>query len=279
MSVRAASRSTRQMTWLTTAFEWQSHAVMGRHVRLYVADWPIKLLPPALEPVTMLVAFGLGLGAYMSGIEWRGREVSYLTFVGPGMLAYAAFMTPFFQALFAAYIRMHYQRTWEGQLTTQIEMPHVVWGEILWAAALGTLYAAVVGIVLGGLALFGVLELDLWRLPLLVPITFLAGCAFAAVGLCFTGIIPTIDHMNLPIFLLVLPLGFASATYFPLTHPVLVAIATVNPLYHLAEGLRGLLLGGPALYHLAMLTALSFVLIVVLVPLSMRLLRRRVLGE
>jgi ABC-type polysaccharide/polyol phosphate export permease len=85
--------------------------------------------------------------------------------------------------------------------------------------------------------------------------------------------------MNLPIFLLVLPLGFASATYFPLSHPVLVAIATVNPLYHLAEGLRGLLLGGGALYHLSMLTALSLILIAVLVPLSMRLLRRRVLGE
>jgi len=85
--------------------------------------------------------------------------------------------------------------------------------------------------------------------------------------------------MNLPIFLLVLPLGFASATYFPLQHPTLVAIATFNPLYHLAEGLRALLLGGPALYHLAVLTASCVVLIVVLVPLEMRLLQRHVLGE
>lgn len=227
----------------------------------------------------MLIAFGLGLGAYMSGIQWQGREISYLTFVGPGMLAYAAFMTPFFQALFAAFIRMHFQRTWEGQLTTQIEMPHVVWGEILWAAALGTLYAAIVAFVLALLRVFGVLELEVWRLPLLIPIAFLAGCAFASVGLCFTAVIPTIDHMNLPIFLLVLPLGFASATYFPIDHPVLIAVATVNPLYHLAEGLRGLLLGAPALYHLAALTLSCVLLIGVLVPLAMRLLSKRVLGE
>jgi drug/metabolite transporter (DMT)-like permease len=109
-----------------------------------MTGWHIKVLPPALEPVTMLIAFGLGLGAYVTAIEWRGREVSYLSFVAPGMLAYAAFMTPFFQALYAAFIRMHYQRTWEGQLTTQIEMHHVVWGEILWAAVLGTVYLAVV---------------------------------------------------------------------------------------------------------------------------------------
>jgi lipooligosaccharide transport system permease protein len=112
-----------------------------------------------------------------------------------------------------------------------------------------------------------------------IPITFLAGCAFAAVALCFTALIPTIDHMNLPIFLLVLPLGFASATYFPLSHPTVVAIATFNPLYHLAEGLRGLLLGGGALYHLAVLTGSCLLLIAVLVPLDMRLLQRRVLGE
>jgi lipooligosaccharide transport system permease protein len=215
----------------------------------------------------------------MSAIEWRGREVSYLSFVAPGMIAYAAFMTPFFQALFAAFIRMHYQRTWEGQLTTQIEMPHVVWGEILWASVLGTVYATVVALVLALFSLIGFVSFDLTRLPLVVPLAFVAGCAFAATGLFFTALVPTIDHLNLPIFLVVLPLGFASATYFPLQHPVLVAIATLNPLYHLAEGLRALLLGGPAIYHVGALTVLSVLLVGVLVPLDIRLLRKRVLGE
>ena len=267
------------MRWLTSAFEWQSRAVMGRHFRLYMSDWHIKVLPPALEPVTMLVAFGFGLGAYMGSIEWGEREVSYLSFVAPGMLAYAAFMTPFFQTLYAAFIRMHYQRTWEGQLTTQIEMPHVVWGEIFWAAVLGTMYVTVVALVLTVFCALGLLTIELAWLPAVIPFAFLSGCAFGAIGLCFTGIVPTIDHMNLPIFLLVLPLGFASATYFPLGHPVLIAIATANPLYHLAEGLRGLLLGGPALWHLALLVSMCVLIVVIMVPLAMRLLRRRVLGE
>jgi lipooligosaccharide transport system permease protein len=227
----------------------------------------------------MLLAFGLGLGAYMSGIEWRGREVSYLSFVAPGMIAYAAFMTPFFQALFSAFIRMHYQRTWEGQLTTQIEMAHVVWGEILWAAALGMLYASVVALVLAALTLTGLVSFDLLALPLVPPLAFLSGCAFAAIALLFTALVPTIDHMNLPIFLVIIPLGFASATYFPIQHPLLVTAAALNPLYHLAEGLRGLLLGGPVAYHLTALLLISAVTLAVLVPLDMRLLRRRVLGE
>lgn len=267
------------MRWLTAAFEWQSRAVVGRHLRVYLRNWHTAFLPPAVEPVTMLLAFGLGLGGWMANLTWRDRQIGYMTFVAPGMLAYAAFMTSTFQALYAAFIRMHYQRTWEGQLTTQIEMRHVVWGEILWAGALATTYVAIVALVLAVCRLLGLVDFDPAALPLVLPIAFVAGCAFAALGLCFTALVPTIDHMNLPVFLLVLPLGFTSGTYFPLEHPVVVAISTANPVYHLAEGVRGLLLGAPAGGHLAALAVLAALMLGVLVPLDIRLLRRRVLGD
>jgi lipooligosaccharide transport system permease protein len=106
-----------------------------------------------------------------------------------------------------------------------------------------------------------------------------AACAFGALGLCFTALLPTIDHMNLPVFLLVLPMGLLSSTYFPLEHPGLVMLNLANPLYHLAQGFRGLLLGGPVAVPLAWVAALSALWLAVLVPLDLRLLRRRVLGE
>jgi lipooligosaccharide transport system permease protein len=174
---------------------------------------------------------------------------------------------------------MRYQRTWEGQLTTQVALPHVVWGEVLWAGLLATMYVAIVAAVLTGLHAAGLLALQVALLPVVLPIVFVAACAFAALGLCFTAIVPTIDHMNLPVFLLVLPMGLLSSTYFPLEHPWLVGLNLLNPLHHLAEVFRGILIGGPVVGHLAGVLALSALLLAILVPLDLRLLRRRVLGD
>jgi lipooligosaccharide transport system permease protein len=60
---------------------------------------------------------------------------------------------------------------------------------------------------------------------------------------------------------------------------VLVALNLVNPLHHLAQAFRGILLGGSVAGHLAGVLVLSALLLAILVPLDLRLLRRRVLGE
>ncbi|HYF00518.1 MAG TPA: hypothetical protein VEJ18_16480, partial [Planctomycetota bacterium] len=179
------------------AFAWQSWAVLGRHVRVHLRKWYTALLPPVFEPVVLLAAFGLGLGRQISGLAWNGRALDYLTYLAPGILAYTAFMTAFFQSLFAAYIRMHFQKSWEGQLTTQIRLEHVVWGEALWAAGMATAYAVVVCAMLSAFGLAGWLDLRWGWLPLTLPLLFLAALAFAYVGLLFTALLPSMDHMSL----------------------------------------------------------------------------------
>lgn len=262
------------------AFQWQSRAVLSRHLRVHLRNWYTVTLPPVCEPLIMLLAFGVGLGTQIGTLRWHDRTVDYLHYLAPGILAYTTFMSSFFQSLFAAFIRMHFQKSWEGQLTTQVRLPHVVWGEALWAATLATSYAAIVGLVLAGFGVGGVLSLHWAWLPVVVPLLFLAALAFSALGLLFTAILPSIDHMSLPFFLVILPIGFASSTYFPLPDVAGLRLAAMlNPLHHLAEGLRWLLLAGRPTWHLAAVAGLSLVILAALIPLDLRLLRRRVFGD
>src|SRR6185295_4932976 len=104
-------------------------------------------------------------------------------------------------------------------------------------------YSTIVCVVLFAFGLAGKLHLHWAWMPAVIPLLFLASLAFSTMGLYFTAIIPSIDHMTLPFFLVIMPIGFASSTYFPLPElPWLQALASINPLNHLAEGLRVLLL-------------------------------------
>jgi lipooligosaccharide transport system permease protein len=264
----------------STSLAWQSYAILARHIRVHLRKWHTALLPPVCEPLVMLLAFGIGLGKQMSLLTWEGQGLDYLTYLAPGILGYTVFMTSFFQSLFSAYVRMHFQKSWEGQLTTQIRLEHVVWGEALWAATMATVYAIMVCLVLVGFGAAGMLTLHWWWMLAAIPILFIAALAFSTIGLFFTAILPSMDHMGLPFFLVIMPIGFGSSTYFPLPDiPGLRAVAQFNPLHQLTEGLRYLLIRGEPSWHLAAAAGLSLVLIAVLIPIDMRLLRRRVFGD
>jgi lipooligosaccharide transport system permease protein len=262
-------------------FDWRTWAVFNRNGQVYLRNWRTAFFPPAMEPVVFFVAFGMGLGAYVGAMRYAGGDVSYTSYVAPGLLAYAAFSTPFFEALYSAYVRMFYQKTWDGILATQVEMHHIVWGEITWAGARGFMNASVVAMVLTVFDLLGWVDIAFWTLPLLLPLAFLAGWAFGAFALIFTAIVPSIDHMNYPVFLIGIPLGLVSNTYFPVSsdHPVLNAVIQANPIYHLAEAYRGVLLTGRPNMHFVWLGVTGGVLLVVCAFFAQRLLKKRVLGE
>jgi lipooligosaccharide transport system permease protein len=262
------------------AFDWQSRAVLARHLRVHLRNWHTAVVPPLAEPLVMLLAFGVGLGGQIRELAWGGESVRYLSYLAPGILAYTVFMTAFFQSIFSAYMRMHFQKSWEGQLTTQVRLEHVVWAEMQWAATLATFYAGVVCVVLAGFGVAGAITLHWAWLPLAIPLLLLAAVAFAAIGLFFTAILPSMDHMGLPFFLVILPIGFTSSTYFPLPAlPWLETLVRFNPLHQLAEGLRWLLLRGEPTWHLAAAAGLSVVILLILVPIDLRLLRKRVFGD
>ena len=213
---------------------WQRDAVVWRKTLL------IGFLPPLLEPLLYVAAFGLGLGGLIGALSWQGASVSYLEFLAPGIVAAGVMNAAFFETTYASFVRMYYQKTFDGILATPLSLAEIVTGEVLWGATRSVITAAAMMAVL---APFGLL-----RWPgslLLLPIAALGGLAFAAFGMVFTGVLPTIEAFNLPVFLVVTPMFLFSGTFFPLEQlPGWAArLAWALPLTHLVHLSRASALG------------------------------------
>lgn len=260
---------------------WRTRAVTRRNLLVYLHNWRSAFVPPVLEPVVMLLVFGMGLGAYVGSILYQGREVRYLEYVAPGILTYTFFTTSFMESLYGSFVRMFYQKTFEGITGTGVERVNIIWGEILWASCRATMYAVCVSLVLTFFHLLGLVSLSLGALIFLIPLGALTTVSFSGFGLLFTARVPTIDHMNYPVFLVGIPLSLTSNTYFPVDqiHPGAAAVAQLNPLYHLSRIFRHFLLGGgPELWMLPSL--LVFVAAVLgLAALAHRWMDRRIERE
>jgi lipooligosaccharide transport system permease protein len=125
-------------------------------------------------------------------------------------------------------------------LATPLSLEEIILAEIVWSATKATGAVAIMLVVLGSLGYV--------QMPgglLLLPAAFLGGLAFGAIGMFFTGIIPSIDMFNLPIFLFVTPMFLFSGTFFPVSNLPEYAqpLALAFPLYHMAELSRRFSLG------------------------------------
>jgi len=214
--------------------------VWRRDVDVYMTTWKTNFLPPLLEPVFYVLAFGLGLGSLIGDLTYYGREVSYLRFMVPGVAAVAIMFWSYFENTYASFVRMYYQKTFDAMIATPLLVEDVIVGELLWGATKSVLAAT---LMLGVLSAFG---LAVWpAAALVVPLAVIGGVLFASMGLITTAISPNIDSFNLPIFLVVFPMFMFSGTFFPVD--ILPAGAQVIawglPLTHVSLLVRGAFLG------------------------------------
>ena len=140
---------------------------------------------------------------------------------------------------------------------------------------------SIVSFVVAVFDLIGVVDVRAELLVFMPILGFIAGCAFASFALIFTAIVPAIDHMNYPVFLIGWPLSLVSNTFFPIEPEgqALWALMQINPVYQLAECARSLLVLGHPGPHLLGLLGSTVLFLVPCTLSSVRLTRRRVLGH
>lgn len=256
----------REMTWLPQISP-RFCRILQRNSQVLRRTWMISFLPPILEPVLYLLAFGAGLGLLVREISYRGEPVSYVAYIAPALIAINIMYNAFFENTFASYVRMYYQKTYDAIMATPLNLDEIITGEIVWGAV-KSLIATI--LMMAVISFFRLLVYP--QALLILPLAFLGGLAFGSVAMCFTALVPQIEVFNFPIFLFITPMFLFSGTFFPLENLPHWAqvLAQVLPLTHLVALVRALAMGKLegqlllSLLYLFLFSAGTFILAIVL---------------
>ena len=164
-------------------------SVWRRHFEVYLRLWKMELAAPLIEPVFMVLAFGWGVGALVAS---NASGMPYLSFVGAGVLAFAAVSRALFESAYGAYFRMVYQSTFDAILATPVEVESLAFAEICWATTKAAIESLILLLVLWA---FGAATSPV---ALLAPLPLIVGGFFmSALTLCVTARVHDIDSFNL----------------------------------------------------------------------------------
>ncbi|MGH3767968.1 MAG: ABC transporter permease [Pseudonocardiaceae bacterium] len=227
----------------------------------YRRNWRATVVSSLLQPLLMLVAFGVGFGSLIGGSARAAQAtggVPYLVYLAPALLAVSAVQTAAFESSYPILSSFKWQRTYEGIVATPITPGQLAVGQLTWIALRLTMSGAAYLLVV---TLFGAV-----RGPgVLAALVFavLCGMAFGAPLVAFSAAQEREGGAFTAIFrFVVLPMILFSGTFFPISQlpRVVQPVAWISPLWHGTELARGVALGTlrawPAAGHAAYLTAL-----------------------
>ena len=204
------------------------------------------------DPLLYMLALGYGLGAMIGNVG----GMTYIAFIGTGMVCQSAMFTASFEGMYSAFSRMHVQRTWEGIINAPIALDDVVFAEWIWCASKAVLSTIAILAVIMALG-YGHTWLALWILPL----GFLVGLVFGAFGLVMNALAPGYDFFTYFFTLVLTPMLLFSGVYFPVDQmPAwLASAANFLPLKHAIDVARPLMMGNvPANVGLHVLVLLVY---------------------
>ncbi|MGH3823871.1 MAG: ABC transporter permease [Pseudonocardiaceae bacterium] len=230
----------------------------------YRGNWRATVVTSLLQPLLLLVAFGVGFGRLIDTSDRVAQAtggVPYLVYLAPALLAVGAIQTAAFESTYQILSSFKWRRTYEGITATPITPGQLAGGQLIWIALRLTISGAAYLLVI---MLFGAV-----RGPgVLAALVFavLCGTAFSAPVVAFSA---TQEHEGgafAAIFrFVVLPMTLFSGTFFPISQlpSTVQLLAWISPLWHGTELARGAALGTlqltAAAGHLAFLTVLLVV--------------------
>jgi lipooligosaccharide transport system permease protein len=239
-------------------------------MKVYTKNLITNGFPPFLEPLIFLAAIGVGLGRFVT--EMRG--MAYLPFLGSGLLVTAAMFTAAFECSYGTFIRLEYDKAYDGMISAPITVNNLFIGEILWCGTKGFFFTFA---VLSVVSAFGVLS---FLGSILSPVVgFLTGIMFASLSLLVTSFIKDINQFNFYFTGFLSPMFFFSGVVFSLDNlsPILQRLAEIFPLTHTVRLVRAVCFHE---WNTLLLWDLLYVIVVTAVTafFAIRRLRRRLIS-
>jgi lipooligosaccharide transport system permease protein len=247
--------------------------VVRRNAIAYKHFWA-AFVSGFFEPLFYLGAVGFGVGRFVGAISFGDAEISYASFLAPGMLAASTLNSAIFDGFFGPFFKLNWMKTYEGMMTTPVNISDIAVGEVLWSLLRGLIYSAGFLVVI---VLLGLVH-SAWAM-LALPAVVLSGAALAAGAMVLTGLTKEISSLEKVMTLVVFPLFLFSGTFFPVSlYPVFLRpLVQMTPLYHSASLLRSLTTGQidiGILVHIGYLTAM----LIICGAVAIHLIRRRLIA-
>jgi lipooligosaccharide transport system permease protein len=219
---------------------WRARRLVERNVMVYRHQW-IIIFSGVFEPIFYLIGIGLGIGGIIENLTLPdGREISYIAYVAPALMATAAMNGAVFETIFNVFFKLNFAKIYDGVLATPMGITEIAIGEMMWALMRAALYAVAMFVIM---LVFGLI-LSPWGI-LTIPAALLVAAAFSAAGLAGTSYLRTVNDFDVPMGLIVMPMFLFSGTFFPVeAYPLPIQVfMELTPLYHAINLIRGLSLG------------------------------------
>jgi ABC-2 type transport system permease protein len=193
-----------------------------------------RMLSMLLQPLLFIFVMGTGLGSIVD----TGGDISFTTFLFPGVLATSVLFTAAFAGVSLVWDReFGFLRE---MMVAPISRASIIWGKCLGGAIVATGQSLIL------LALVGTVGIPYDPLLLLA----LTGCLFlgslflTALGVLLSTRIKTIQGAMPMLQLLITPMMFLSGSLFPLARlPTWLSVVTrLNPLTYVVQPMRHLVL-------------------------------------
>lgn len=204
-------------------FSWRFIRMWQRNRDVFLRLWHAEAPGFVAEPILVLLAMGLGLGAYVGMVDGQ----KYIEYIVPGIIASYGMFSASFECTYGSFYRMEERKTYDAIIATPLNVEDVIAGEIFWGATRSFITGSGILIV----ATIFQLVPSLWAL--LIPIlSFLGGVLFSSIAILYTSLVPSFYSFNYYFTLFITPMFFFSGVFFPLSNfpEIVQRISLVIPL-------------------------------------------------